>query len=204
MIGIIDYGLGNIGSIANMLRKAGATAEIVSSPLRLEEYSKLILPGVGAFDLGMANLANAGFLAPLNRIYEAGESWILGICLGAQLMTIGSEEGSLPGLGWVTANTIRFGSKQQRFDRAIPHMGWTELEVTRVNPILDSTEPHRFYFVHSYHFEFVDSSPVIATAEYGYHFPSAFWVNKAIGVQFHPEKSHRYGLALLRKFSLLK
>jgi glutamine amidotransferase len=204
MIGIIDYGLGNIGSIANMLRKAGAEAEVVSSPRRLEEYSKLILPGVGAFDLGMNNLANAGLIAPLNRIYESGETWILGICLGAQLMTRDSEEGSLPGLGWAPAHTIRFGSKQQRFDRAIPHMGWSEVDVTRVNPILDSMERHRFYFVHSYYFDFADPSPVIATTEYSYRFSSAFWVNKAIGVQFHPEKSHRFGLSLLRNFSLLK
>lgn len=200
MIAIVDYGMGNLGSIKNMLARIGADSVITSDKDQIASADKLILPGVGAFDNAMTNLRNLGLLPVLNNQVLEEKVPILGICLGMQLLTKSSEEGVLDGLGWIDAKTIKF-----QFDPAsglkIPHMGWDEIEVRRKGSILDDMydEP-RFYFVHSYYVRCKDESNVLAGTNYGVEFHSAIIKENIIGTQFHPEKSHKYGLKLLKNF----
>ncbi len=201
MIIIVDYGMGNLGSIANMLKKVGAAAIVTGEPSVVERADKLILPGVGAFDNGMRNLTERGLVPVLKAKAMDEKVPILGLCLGMQLFTKASEEGHLPGLGWLDAETVRF-----RLDPSlglkVPHMGWNTLELCRSHPALQSlgTEP-RFYFVHSYYVVCNDPSLVLARTEHGYPFASAIAAGNIIGVQFHPEKSHRFGMSLLKDFA---
>ncbi len=203
MITIVDYGLGNLGSILNMLRKLGVPSELSGDPARIATATKLILPGVGAFDNGMENLARLGLVEPLNRRVRDEGVPILGICLGAQLMTRRSEEGRLPGLGWIEADTIRFFSRQPVAGMKVPHMGWNDLRVLKASPLFAPDTEQRFYFVHSYHFLCDDATDLLAAATYGYEFIAAFSRGNIHGVQFHPEKSHRFGMELLRRFAAL-
>jgi glutamine amidotransferase len=208
MIAIIEYGMGNVGSIRNMLAKVGHAAVISSDPATLRAADALILPGVGAFDHGMANLHQRGLVEVLNECALQRSKPILGICLGMQLLTHSSEEGTSPGLGWIDARTVRFAHGTDRRLR-VPHMGWN-----RIRPKLDtcesplgrslfSAEPveSRFYFVHSYHAVCQSGAHVLALAEYGYEFAAAIASGNIAGTQFHPEKSHRYGADLLRRFA---
>lgn len=202
MIVIIDYGMGNLGSIENMLRKIGAQVKVSSDVADINIAGKLILPGVGAFDNGMTKLRELGIEDVLQkRVIGAGVP-VLGICLGMQLFTKGSEEGSLPGLGWIDAKTVRFCFEGETSDLRIPHMGWNTVEVTQRGSILDSIyiDP-RFYFVHSYHVNCADPANVLATTRYGVKFHSAVIKGNIVGTQFHPEKSHKYGLKVLRNFT---
>lgn len=203
MIGVIDYEIGNLGSILNMLRKLKVPCRSVSQPSDCFECTKLILPGVGAFDQGMSKLAEHGFVEPLHQVAAEEKIYVLGICLGAQMMTRGSEEGQLPGLGWFAADTIRFFSRHTVPNAKVPHMGWSDIEVKKNSPVLHSGEDDRFYFVHSYHFQCDDPQIVLATAHYGYEFAAAMSERKLIGAQFHPEKSHRFGMRLLERFAAL-
>lgn len=203
MITIVDYGLGNLGSIVNMLRKVGAQAELTSDPARIAQAGKLILPGVGAFDNGMENLARLGLVEPLNERVRRDGVPVLGICLGAQLLTRRSEEGKLPGLGWIEADTIRFFSRQPAGGLKVPHMGWNDLIVKKDNPLLTGGTEQRFYFVHSYHFQCDHAEDALAAAVYGYEFTAAFSRGNVFGVQYHPEKSHKFGMELLRRFAAL-
>lgn len=201
MIVIVDYGMGNLGSILNMLRKAGADAVISSSEADIEAADKLILPGVGAFDSGMRNLAERGLIQLLNRKVIEGGTPIMGICLGMQLFTKKSEEGSLPGLGWINAGTKKFrfvaGSPLK-----VPHMGWNVINIKRQSYIFsDMYEEPRFYFVHSYYVSCADEDDVLATTNHGIDFVSALQSGNVIGVQFHPEKSHKFGLRLLKNYA---
>ncbi|HWB07126.1 MAG TPA: imidazole glycerol phosphate synthase subunit HisH [Verrucomicrobiales bacterium] len=203
MITIVDYGLGNLGSIVNMLRKLGIKCCLTGDPDKVAAAEKLILPGVGAFDNGMENLQRLGLIEILNARVLHDKVPVLGICLGAQLMTRRSEEGQLPGLGWVAADTIRFCSRQAMPDLKVPHMGWTDLSVPGETPLLEKNDEQRFYFVHSYHFLCDRAQDVIAVAHYGYGFTAAFCRGNIFGVQFHPEKSHRFGMALFKRFAAL-
>lgn len=204
MLVIVDYGLGNLGSIANMLQKLGARAVVASDPRIVAQASKLILPGVGAFDNGMANLQKLGLIEALRQKVQEDKVPILGICLGAQLMTESSEEGSLSGLGWIEAATIRFFSLQPVEGLKVPHMGWNEVTPQKECPLFNEMDrPARFYFVHSYHFVCRDAADVLATTFYGYEFASAFSRGNVFGVQFHPEKSHKFGMRLLKNFACL-
>jgi glutamine amidotransferase len=203
MITIVDYGLGNLGSIVNMLRKVGVAAELTGDPNRISRAGKLILPGVGAFDNGMENLTRLGLLEPLNQRVRRDGVPVLGICLGAQLLTRRSEEGKLPGLGWIEADTIRFFSRQPAAGLKVPHMGWNDLIVKKDNPLLTAATEQRFYFVHSYHFKCDQAEDPLAGAVYGYEFTAAFSRGNVFGVQFHPEKSHKFGMELLRRFAAL-
>lgn len=200
MITIVDYGMGNVGSIRNMLKKIGAGAEISADPARIAAATKLILPGVGAFDAGMANLHASGLIPLLNeRVVHAGVP-VLGICLGMQLMAHHSSEGSRSGLGWIDAEVQRL----QPADPAlkVPHMGWSTVRVLRSAPLVDDLpdEP-RFYFVHSYFIRCRNAGDVLLETRYGEPFASAVQHANMWGVQFHPEKSHRYGMQLLRNFA---
>lgn len=203
MIGIIDYEIGNIGSILNMLKKLRVPCRAISLPKECFECTKLILPGVGAFDHGMTMLAEHGFIDPLQQIAVAGNTSILGICLGAQMMTRSSEEGNLPGLAWFPADTVRFFSHNTDERLKVPHMGWADLQVKQPGPLLEATEENRFYFVHSYHFRCDDPNMILATARYGYEFAAILQKNNLIAAQFHPEKSHRFGMRLLQRFAAL-
>lgn len=200
MIAIVDYGTCNTGSIVNMLKRIGAEAVVATSPDALHGADRIILPGVGAFDTGMSYLEDGGFVGVLNRrVIEDGVP-ILGVCLGAQLFTKGSEEGSKPGLGWFDAVTRRFSFPTGELK--IPHMGWNHAMPSRPSAVFDGyAEVPRFYFVHSYYMSCSRPEDVLAETVYGFRFASAIGKGNIVGVQFHPEKSHRFGLQLLRNFA---
>ena len=204
MIVIVDYGVGNLASIRNMFKKVGVEAVISSSPSDVATATKLVLPGVGAFDAAMQQLNRSGVREPLEQRVLADHVPILGLCLGMQLLTEGSEEGSMSGLGWIAATSRRF-----RFDGAsatlkVPHMGWNRVH-TRAGKSLVAALPaeSRFYFVHSYHLSCRNEDDVAATTHYGYDFPSVIQRDHIMGTQFHPEKSHRFGMILLQTFAEL-
>jgi imidazole glycerol-phosphate synthase subunit HisH len=202
MIVIIDYGMGNLGSIKNMLKKAGFPSEITNDPSEIEKAEKIVLPGVGAFDTGMRNLQENGLIPLLNQKAMVEKVPVLGLCLGAQLITDRSEEGKLPGLGWVKGETVRFRFEKENQNLKVPHMGWNILQIVQDHPYLQGLpEDQRFYFVHSYHLVCKDQADVIANTIYGYSFASIIGHENVVGMQFHPEKSHKFGLQVLRNFA---
>lgn len=200
MIGIINYGLGNLTSIKNMCGRIGVEADITDDPARIEKADKLILPGVGHFRKGMENLNGSGIRQLLDHLVLEQHRPILGICLGAQLMTGHSEEGDVDGLGWVDAVTVKFDAAATG-GLKIPNMGWREIAITCENPLWADLPPEpRFYFVHSYHFRFTQPAEISATTVYGYEYACAFRKNNILGTQFHPEKSHKFGMKVLENF----
>jgi glutamine amidotransferase len=200
MITIVDFGMGNLGSVRNMLTKIGAPSQISRDPSVIAEADKLILPGVGAFDTGMESLERSGLRPVLDeRVLSAGVP-TLGICLGMQLMTRRSEEGARPGLGWIDAEALRFHSMDGSLK--VPHMGWNVARPARLAALTESLpEQSRFYFVHSFYVRCKDPEDVLLTTTYGGVFHSGFHRNNVWGVQFHPEKSHRFGMQLLGSFA---
>jgi len=202
MIVIVDYGVGNLGSIINMLKKAGTKAIASSDPKVLDQAEKLILPGVGAFDAGMNKLNESGIVPLLNHLALEKKVPFLGLCLGLQLMTKRSEEGLADGLGWLDADTIRFKFDSENSHLKVPHMGWNTLHIRRSHPLFADFEPDaRFYFVHSFYVHSRDPEIVLAETEYGGQFHSVLAQGNIMGAQFHPEKSHKYGLRLLKNFA---
>lgn len=199
-IAIIDYGVGNLGSIKNMLAKIGVQSQVTSEPGAIASATKLILPGVGAFDTGMSRLNSSGLVPLLNDLVLGQQRPILGICLGMQLMTASSEEGVLPGLGWVDAHTRRIAVPPNS-GLKIPHMGWNEVQARKESRLFDfASDPQRFYFVHTYCVHASNDADVLLTTQYGEAVVAAFEANNIVGVQFHPEKSHKFGMAMLRNF----
>lgn len=197
---IIDYGLGNLASIRNMIRKAGGKSEISADPAVVAAAEKLILPGVGHFAAGMENLRNSGLLPVLNEAVLEQKVPILGICLGMQLMAKHSEEGDVDGLGWFDADIIRF-RQEEMGTLKVPHMGWNDVKPTRVHPLFPNIqEPERFYFVHSYHMKCNHPEDALAQTHYGYDFACAVGRENIAGMQFHPEKSHRFGMEMMHRF----
>ena len=203
MIAIINYGLGNLSSIQNMCKRLGIDAVITNDEEILNKASKLILPGVGHFKKGMENLHSSGLKTLLDKMVLEDKKQILGICLGAQLMTKHSEEGDVDGLGWVDAVTVKFDENKIN-NHKIPHMGWTDIMTVDENPLWKNLpdEP-RFYFVHTYHFQFQEQDEISAMADYSYPFACAFHKKNIYGTQFHPEKSHKFGMKVLENFSKL-
>ena len=199
MIDVLDYGVGNSGSVIRMIEKVGGLARLISTPDDLISSKKLIIPGVGPFDGGMSQIMGRGFLEPLREKVVNQGIPVLGICLGMQLLCINSEEGVLPGLGFVNAQVRKFSSSLDNRLK-IPHMGWNEVKVIRDNPLLGLSENSRFYFAHSYYVEPHSSDMIIASMNYGFELCAAFQVENIFGVQFHPEKSHRFGMNLFRQF----
>lgn len=200
---IIDYGVGNLKSIKNMLGKIGYRNVMISSNLdKIKKANALILPGVGHFDYGMQQLRKSGLVEILNKRVLQDNTPILGICLGAQLMTNRSEEGKEAGLGWINADTIKFRRTDMGDYLKIPHMGWSDVYFERKDGICaDLPEPSRFYFVHSYHIKCNSNEDIAVTAKYGnLTFTAGFQKENIIGMQFHPEKSHKYGMKLLQNF----
>ena len=206
MIAIVDYNMGNVGAIRNMLRKVGAESVVTSDVDKISRASKLILPGVGAFDNGMTHMQQMRLPELLNEMVLERGIPVLGICLGMQLMTRGSDEGELPGLGWIQADTVRFKFDRQTANMKnakIPHMGWNVARPRHCDTLfkgLEDTGETAFYFVHSYHVLCDDEADVLATAVHGYEFPCAIEKGNILATQFHPEKSHRHGMGLLKNF----
>jgi len=202
VIAIVDYGMGNLGSVYNMLRRVNVDARVTSDPSVIREAEKIVLPGVGAFDNGMKSIALLGLKEVLDEAVLGRGTPVLGICLGMQLMTARSEEGELPGLNWIKADTIRFRFPEEKRHLKVPHMGWNSLVITRENPLLACFEEKpRFYFVHSYYVSCRDPNDLLATCEYGIVFPAAIACGNIMGTQFHPEKSHRFGMRVLKNFA---
>jgi glutamine amidotransferase len=196
---IIDYGLGNLLSVKNMFKKIGVDATISSDFSVIKDAPKLLLPGVGAFDYGMQKIKDSGLQEVLNQKVLIDKTPILGICLGLQIMTKSSEEGVLPGLGWFNAVTKKFRLDDSSLK--VPHMGWNEISIKKQSKLLDGMyDDARFYFVHSYHLDSQDASDVLLTARYGYDFVCGLEKENILGVQFHPEKSHKFGMKLLSNF----
>ena len=201
MITVVDYHMGNIGSIANMIAKVGGRAERTADPDKLRRAEKLVLPGVGHFDRGMTNLAELGLQPVLDELVKTRRVPVLGICLGMQLMCRSSEEGDRPGLGWVDAAVKRFDASAHP-GMKIPHMGWNLAKPVREDALFDAAppEPTRFYFVHSYYVDCAQQDDVLATSRHGAEFCAAFRHDNIWGVQFHPEKSHAFGMDMFRRF----
>jgi imidazole glycerol-phosphate synthase subunit HisH len=200
MISVIDYGVANLGSIIKMLRKVELDAEIISSNDQVDNATKIILPGVGSFDQGMLALKERGLIEPLKKAVLKNKVPILGICLGMQLLSNGSEEGELSGLGLIEANCVKFSFPKDT-SLKVPHMGWNLISPQQKNVMFHGFDKEpRFYFVHSYHMVCTKSEDIFATAHYGFDFTAMVKRDNIIGAQFHPEKSHRFGMNLFTNF----
>lgn len=201
MITIVDYGVGNLGSIRNMLKKIGVDSRFATSSGDIDSATKLILPGVGAFDAGMQNLIDSGMVPSLEEAVVRQCVPVLGICLGMQLMTKSSEEGKLSGLGWIDACTVKFRPTIGEALR-IPHMGWNVVIPAKDDVLINGfSSEERFYFVHSYHVCCKNEEDVLLKAQYGsLFFHASFSRGNIYGCQFHPEKSHKFGMNFIRNF----
>jgi imidazole glycerol-phosphate synthase subunit HisH len=200
MVAILDYGIGNINSIFNMLKKIGAQAVITSDPERIQQADKLILPGVGHFDYCMQQLRKAPFYQLMQDKVLKEKVPVLGVCVGCQMLMESSEEGSEIGIGWIKGKVIRFKTADMDPPLKVPHMAWTDVHVKNNNKLYTDIAEPRFYFVHSYHLSCDDQSVVSATAGYGYEFTASVQQENITGVQFHPEKSHKFGMKLYDNF----
>lgn len=201
MIVIIDYKTANLGSIVNMFKRIGAPARVAERPEQLDGASRILLPGIGHFDTCAGNLRRLGFSEALETLVKEKNVPLLGICVGAQLLTRGSEEGNIPGLGWIDAETVRFPNLPVESYK-VPHMGWNCANPSSDHKLFAGFEsPPRFYFVHSYYMRCDRRENVLSQTEHGIAFDSAIFKNNIAGVQFHPEKSHRFGMQLLRNFA---
>lgn len=201
MITIVDYGMGNLGSIQNMIKRIGARSRICADPRALADAEKILLPGVGAFDAAMERINAGGFREVLERKAHIDRIPILGICLGMQLLTRSSAEGRLPGLGWINGETLRFPRSE---DLKVPHMGWNAVAPARPSALTGGLEPDaRYYFVHSFFVKVDDEQDSLLTARHGVTFDAAIGRDNIFGAQFHPEKSHRFGMRFLSNFAAL-
>jgi glutamine amidotransferase len=199
MITIVDYGMGNLGSVASMLRRIEADCEVTGDPARIARAERILLPGVGAFDAAMERIESSGLRPVLDRKALEERVPVLGICLGMQLLTASSEEGVRPGFGWIPGRTRRIPTAP---GIRVPHMGWNEVEVARESRLTRGLAGDvRFYFVHSYCVHADDQADVILRSRHGIGFAAAVERGNVMGAQFHPEKSHRFGMQLLRNFA---
>jgi len=201
MITIVDYGMGNLGSIKNMFNRIGVPAIITSDLDIIGNAEKLVLPGVGDFDNAIQRINNSGLREILDRKVLRDRSPTLGICLGMQLLTQSSEEGRLPGLGWIKAVTSRF---PKIADLKVPHMGWNRVSKVRESQISENLpDKTRFYFLHSYCVHVQNHEDSVLKTNYGISFDSAIQRGNIFGAQFHPEKSHKFGMRFLKNFASL-
>lgn len=204
MIRLIDYGVGNINAFLNIYKKLDIEAGKASTPEEVASASKLILPGVGAFDDAMNRLNQSGMREALETAVLVNKTPVIGICVGMQMLAESSEEGAMPGLGWIKGNVKRFDPASINHVTKFPHMGWNEVTSVRSNPLLgEQGAVGRFYFLHSYYFECQDPIDVLATSDYGHQFASAINCEHIYGIQCHPEKSHHFGIGLLQNFAKL-
>jgi imidazole glycerol-phosphate synthase subunit HisH len=203
VIVIVDHGMGNLGSVHNMLRRIGAQGLRSADRDTVAKADKLVLAGIGAFDGAAERIAELGLVDVLNDAVLDRKVPTLGVCLGMQLMARSSEEGGRQGLGWLDADVRRFSFPADA-RLPVPHMGWQEVSPTRRSPLFNPADGElRFYFSHAYHLVCNDPSDVAATATYGYEFAAAVHRGNILGTQFHPEKSHAFGLEVYRRFMRL-
>ncbi len=192
--------MGNLGSLINMLKKINVPAKISSQVKDIETAEKLIFPGVGSFDNGMKKLSEMNLIDCLNKKIMIDHTPILGICLGMQLFTKTSEEGNQKGLGWLDAKTVKFANTKDS-SLKIPHMGWKPLNIKKSHFLFQDAKVNAmYYFVHSFHLVCNNEEDILSTSHYGYDFVSSIVKDNIIGVQFHPEKSHKYGMKVLENF----
>lgn len=205
MIVVLDYGIGNSGSMYNMLRRILKNVIITTEPKAIMEASAIILPGVGSFDNGMQKLNASGILEYLEQRVLKDKIPFLGVCLGMQLLLESSEEGKELGLGWIQGEVKRFTfSGYEQKNLKIPHMGWNLVNPINKDSLFNGFDDNaRFYFVHSYHVTCRNNENILSTTDYGYSFISSVNKENIFGVQFHPEKSHRFGMSLLKNFTEL-
>ncbi len=206
MIAIVDYGLGNVQAFLNIFKRLGIPAYSAASKTELVKATKIILPGVGSFDWAMNSLHSSGMTEVLNQMVLHQAIPILGVCVGMQMMAQRSDEGQLPGLGWINAEVKKFDEISPTGVKVLlPHMGWNDVSPRDSESIFHNMETSpRFYFLHSYYFSPEEARFVLATTEYnGFTFASAVRLGNIYGVQFHPEKSHHWGITLLKNFGIL-
>ncbi|MEX3772202.1 imidazole glycerol phosphate synthase subunit HisH [Pseudomonas sp. MYb118] len=204
MITIIDYGLGNIQAFVNVYKRLHIPVTVAKNAEELTGATKLILPGVGAFDHAMQRLNDSGMRQALDDLVLKKGVPVIGICVGMQMLAESSDEGQLPGLGWIPGRVRGFSATENLVDLPLPHMGWNDVSPVPGCPLFaDFEDSPRFYFLHSYYFECYQQENVAATASYGLDFSCAVSIGNVFGVQFHPEKSHHYGVALLKNFAEL-
>jgi glutamine amidotransferase len=194
--------VGNLTSIRKMLSKVGFKDSKITSDIReISSATRMILPGVGHYDYGMAQLHSSGLTEVLRQRVLEAKVPILGICLGAQLMTGRSDEGKSPGLGWIEGETVTFDASKMDSQLRVPHMGWADSKPTKSSKLFEGLESDaRFYFVHSFHMKLRNDADQVVEAKHGYPFCAGFEAGNILGVQFHPEKSHRFGMRLLKNF----
>lgn len=204
MISIVDYGLGNLKAFANIYKQLNIPAAIVSSKEQLAQSEKIILPGVGAFDHAMEQLNNSGLRGTLDDLVLEKKVPVLGVCVGMQMLGNSSDEGNIDGLRWIDGEVKLFDVSKIKHSTRLPHMGWNDVSPTRSSPILNGLE-HKsiFYFLHSYYFKCNNEEDSIAESDYGIRYTCAVNHQNIYGVQFHPEKSHRYGIQLLKNFATI-
>lgn len=201
MIAIIDYGLGNVQAFANIYRRLNIPVSIARTDAELATATRIILPGVGAFDWAMSRLDASGMRARLDELVLERQCPVLGVCVGMQMMARRSEEGRLPGLGWVDAEVVRFKEAALNGRTHLPHMGWNDIRPVGPGGLLFGIDSPRYYFLHSYYLVPVDPTLTLATADYGITFTAAIRSGGIYGTQFHPEKSHQWGVDLLKNFA---
>ena len=203
MIGVIDYGLGNVQAFLDIYKRLNISAIAVKESADLLACDKFILPGVGAFDWAMQSLENSGMRSALEKLILQDKRPVLGVCVGMQMLANRSDEGVLNGLGWIPGDIKKFD--EAHFDRLphLPHMGWNDVKVTQEDSLLAGIADPQFYFLHSYYFLPQDAGNSIGTTEYGGSFASVVAKGNVYGTQFHPEKSHHWGMSLLKNFAKL-
>ena len=204
MISIVDYGLGNIQAFLNVYKRLNFEAKTATTAAGLEGATKVILPGVGAFDHAMERLDESGMRGVLDDLVLRERVPVLGVCVGMQILARASDEGTLPGLGWIDGRVRSFDSLEAPGAVQLPHMGWNDVKPMPGNRLFEQLESDaRFYFLHSYYFECERQDDVAAIARYGKDFSCAVNAANIYGVQFHPEKSHHFGTRLLQNFAEL-
>lgn len=204
MITIVDYGLGNINAFANIYKRLNIPVSIAKQADDLSDSVKIILPGVGAFDYAMKMLNLSGMRPALEDRVKSGGAYVLGVCVGMQILAESSEEGTLPGLGWINARVKKFDVTKMTDITHLPHMGWNDVKPLSGDPLFEKINADsRFYFLHSFCMNCMDASDILAVADYGGDFCCAVKRGNIYGVQFHPEKSHHYGIQLLKNFAEL-
>jgi imidazole glycerol-phosphate synthase subunit HisH len=199
---LVNYGLGNIQAFAHIYERLNIAVDVATTPDAVASAKRLVLPGVGAFDWAMARLNGSGLREPLDEAVTGRSVPVLGVCVGMQMMGQSSDEGELPGLGWIPSRVVKFHSVANT-QNPLPHMGWNDVLPSSSDCLFKGLDNPRFYFLHSYCIEPADPSDALASASYGGVFTAAVRRKNVFGTQFHPEKSHQWGIGLLRNFAEL-